>query len=131
MVSRGRPGIAAGHPDRPPREEVPEERIAGRYRVEATLGRGGMGVVYSVVDEGSGQPLALKRLLLSPDAAKQATRTALFEREYHTLVHLRHPRIVAALDYGFDTNGPYYTMELLEGSDLKQRGDVTTLFAEA
>jgi hypothetical protein len=100
------------------------ERIAGRYIVEATLGRGGMGVVYRVLDEVRRERVALKRLLFSNDASARAARTSLFEREYHTLAQLRHPRIVAAYDYGLDEQSAYYTMELLEGSDLKQGAPV-------
>lgn len=93
------------------------------YRLEDILGRGGMGAVYRVRDEESGRLLALKRLLLPPadDAtseAKRKLRGALFEREYHTLAQLAHPRVVEVFDYGVDAHGPYYTMELLEGSDL-------------
>ena len=47
-------------------------------------------------------------------------REALFEREYHTLVRLKHPRIIEVYDYGIDEHGPYYTMELLDGSDLRE-----------
>ncbi|HEX3593546.1 MAG TPA: protein kinase, partial [Polyangiaceae bacterium] len=42
----------------------------------------------------------------------------LFEREFFTLSHLRHPRIVSVHDYGVDDVGPYYAMELLDGGDL-------------
>ena len=45
---------------------------------------------------------------------------ALFEREYHTLVRLKHPRIIEVYDYGLTDQGPYYTMELLDGQDLQQ-----------
>lgn len=61
--------------------------IAGRYVVESELARGGMGVVFRVVDQSTGRVLALKRNLDSG-----ATSTALFEREYRTLVALRHLR---------------------------------------
>ena len=44
---------------------------------------------------------------------------ALFEREYHTLAQLAHPRIIEVYDYGIDDAGPYYTMELLDGGDLR------------
>src|SRR5437660_10179283 len=103
---------------------APVERIAGRYIVEATLGRGGMGVVHRVLDEVRRERVAIKRLLPSSDASARDTRTALFEREYHTLAQMRHPRIVAAYDYGLDEESAYYTMELLEGSDLKQKAPV-------
>src|SRR5262249_28078912 len=44
----------------------------------------------------------------------------LFEREYHTLAQLAHPHIVRVYDYGIDTEGPFYTMELVDGGDLQQ-----------
>lgn len=90
--------------------------IDGRYRIEGLLGEGGMGCVYAVVDELSQARLALKRL--SSGASPAAT--ALFQREYHTLVQLQHPCIVRALDYGVDARGPYYTMERLGGVDLRK-----------
>jgi hypothetical protein len=93
-----------------------EVTIAGRYRVEQLLGRGGMGAVYAVVDVASNERLALKRL--SRDASP--TMAALFEREYHTLAGLKHPCIVEVFEYGSDAEGPFYTMELIEGSDLSK-----------
>src|SRR5262245_54145381 len=91
--------------------------IAGRYQVEQVLGRGGMGAVYRVRDRRSGQICALKRGLAG-DERKAQRRSALLEREYHTLVQLAHPRIIEVYEYGVDEHGPYYTMELLEGADL-------------
>ncbi|MCP4600632.1 MAG: protein kinase [Proteobacteria bacterium] len=92
------------------------ERVAGRYRIEAQLAAGGVGVVYSAVDESTGQQVALKRLLEEHSNKQRFTR--LFQREYHTLAQLQHPRIIEVYDYGVDENGPFYTMELLDGSDL-------------
>jgi hypothetical protein len=101
------------------------ERIAGRYIVEATLGKGGMGTVYRVRDElRGGERLALKRISLPTDSSTSTRRTTLFEREYHTLAQLRHPRIVSVYDYGIDSESAYYTMELFEGVDLKQKAPV-------
>src|SRR5690349_20763695 len=88
--------------------------IAGRYQVEKVLGRGGMGSVLQVHDRSVGKSFALKR----PSPESNAKQRALFEREYHTLAGIRHPHIVEVYDYGADEEGPYYTMELLEGSDL-------------
>lgn len=94
-------------------------RIAGRYRVEARLGRGGMGTVYRVHDEVSRSEVALK--LMSSEAAPSSTRSAtLFEREYHALAELAHPRIISVHDYGVADGIPYYTMELLDGRDLRE-----------
>jgi hypothetical protein len=101
-----------------PAAEPEQPLIGDRYRVIEELGRGGMGVVYRVEDAGSNQ-LALKQLLVSGAGANQSQSISLFEREYHVLSQLAHPRVIAVYDYGVDASGPYYTMELLDGGDLK------------
>jgi hypothetical protein len=75
-----------------------------------------MASVWRVVDEVSGRALALKRL----SRKANARHVALFEREYHTLASVRHPSLVEAYDYGSDERGPFYTMELLDGSDVSR-----------
>jgi hypothetical protein len=90
--------------------------VAGRYEVLALLGRGGMAAVYRVRDRNLGTELALKRLSVGLDATQAVE---LFEREYHTLAQLAHPRVVRVYDYGVDGAHPYYTLELLDGGDLK------------
>lgn len=82
------------------------------------LGSGGMGVVYRARDESTGRIVAFKQLTSSTAGSRRATAEALFEREYHTLVRLKHPRIIEVYDYGVTDSGPYYTMELLDGTDL-------------
>jgi serine/threonine protein kinase len=94
--------------------------IAGRYSIIGRIGAGGAGVVYRVRDEVSGRLVAFKQLLTAKAGKRKRTMEALFEREYHTLVRLKHPRIIEVYDYGVAPDGPYYTMELLEGSDLGQ-----------
>lgn len=95
--------------------------VAGRYEVLSALGRGGMGGAYRVRDRTSNQVLALKRLT---EPGRQGTLVELFEREFHTLNQLAHPRIVRAFDYSFDVSPDgdhaYYTMELLDGGDLRK-----------
>jgi hypothetical protein len=73
-----------------------------------------MGAVYRARDDRTQDIIALKRLTLAKDPAA----CALFEREYRTLSDIQHPRIIRVFEYGVDSDGPYYTMELLEGSDL-------------
>ena len=87
-----------------------------RFHVEAELARGGMGAVFAVQDQATGRRVALKRL--APSAPPRAA--ALFEHEYYVLSSLKHPRIIEVYEYGIDAEGPYYTMELLEGSDLRE-----------
>ncbi len=100
-----------------------DDVIDGRYQILSPLGRGGMGEVLRVLDLTTDRELALKRMIL-PDGDRRrrsAARAILrFEREFHTLASLSHPRIVRAFDYGRTDIGPYYTMELLEGEDLRE-----------
>jgi hypothetical protein len=95
--------------------------IAGRFAIEKVLGRGATGAVFQVKDLHSGTNLALKRLMTS-DAREQRHMIPLFEREFHTLAQLAHPCIIAVYDYGVDERGAYYTMELLDGVDLRECG---------
>ena len=94
--------------------------IADRYEVLALLGRGGMSFVYRVRDVVAGREVALKLLMLAADSSK-STVAALFEREFHTLAQLRHPHVIAVHDYGLVEHAPYYSMELLDGGDLRER----------
>lgn len=86
--------------------------------MRAQLARGGMGSVFRVFDRLLSREVALKRLYVENEAARPRLST-LFEHEYRNLVHLAHPGIVDVYDYGVDRDGPYYTMELLSGDDLK------------
>ena len=107
-------------PSAPPEPSEPPARpslIAGRYRIEAAIGKGGVAQVFRVADASQGRRLALKRLRSDASSALQA----LFETEYQTLASLRHPHTVEVYEYGRDQDGAFYTMELLEGGDLRAR----------
>ena len=96
---------------------IPAElsRIGDRYRIERLLGRGGMGEVLAVTEVTTGKPFALKRLL--PGA--EARHAASLAREFHRLASLKHPNVVQVFDFGMSEGAPYYTMELLSGSDVE------------
>ena len=94
--------------------------IAKRYLTEQAIGRGGAGEVFRVRDKASGRTLALKRLAIDERHPRHADLALQFEREFHTLAQLAHPCIVAVHDYGVADGVPYYTMELLDGSDLRE-----------
>ncbi len=102
------------------RQSTHPEVIAHRYRVQHVLGHGGTSIVYRVRDDTSVREIALKQLDISFDSVKRKRAIELFEREYHTLMHLSHPRVIEVYDYGIDDFGPYYTMEVLDGGDLRQ-----------
>jgi hypothetical protein len=95
-------------------------RVADRYEVRELLGRGGMASVFKAWDEATDSAVALKLLRRERDKNQAARAAELFEREFHTLVHLSHPRVVRAHDYGFQGDQPYYAMELLDGGDLRE-----------
>jgi hypothetical protein len=101
-------------------EPVPPSMFGGRYRVEQLLGRGGMAEVYRVHDTSTQRNLALKRLVQRENSAFAGHVVQLFEHEFQTLSQLVHPRIIEAYDYNRDESGPYYTMELLDGGDLRE-----------
>ena len=92
--------------------------IAGRYRVDRLLGRGGAAEVYSVRDEQRDRAVALKRLIAPLEPRGRSSRLS-FEREYYTLTQLRHPHVVCAYDFGYNRARPFYTMQLLDGDDLR------------
>ena len=95
--------------------------VAGRYELVGLIGRGGMADVFEANDLLGGEVVALKRLRPVDDADRRRRSLELFEREFHVLSQVAHPRVVAAHDYGVEGSDPFYTMELLRGGDLHER----------
>lgn len=90
-----------------------------RYALLAKLGQGGMGTVYRAYDRLTRETVALKQVTVPAGHLQFATTstdpTLALALEFRTLAGLRHPHIVAVLDYGFDSQRyPYYTMQLIE-----------------
>lgn len=84
-----------------------------------------MGTVFRVLDASTRRMLALKTLSVPSEGIARRGRAELwFRREFHVVAGLRHPCVVEAYDYGIDHDTPYYTMELLDGHDLRDIGDV-------
>ncbi|MBI5837187.1 MAG: sigma 54-interacting transcriptional regulator [Candidatus Eisenbacteria bacterium] len=82
------------------------------------LGHGAEGEVHLVLDLASGTPRAIKVLSSSEDAQSRAR----FEREFETLVSLRHPHIVAAHDFGYLADGRLFVvLDHLPGGSLLQQ----------
>jgi serine/threonine-protein kinase len=94
--------------------------VAGKYRVEAILGEGGMGTVLAAHHVLLDQDVAVK--LLSPDLARQEGVVARFLREAKAAARLKSEHVARVMDVGtLESGQPYIVMELLEGEDLDQR----------
>src|SRR5829696_4680662 len=92
------------------------EVLAGRYRVVAPLGRGGMGEVYRADDLTLGQPVALK--FLPAHLATDPERLALFRKEVAAARRVSHPNVCRVYDITEHDGQPFLTMEFVDGEDL-------------
>jgi tRNA A-37 threonylcarbamoyl transferase component Bud32 len=94
--------------------------LAGRYRVLAQLGRGGMGVVWRAVDEVLGREVAVKELrtYTDADAPELADLRLRMQREARAAARVRHPGVVAVHDIAEVDGRPLIVMELIDGPSL-------------
>ena len=95
---------------------TPGAIVAGRYRLVALLGRGGMGEVYRAHDLTLDQPVALK--FLSGGAAADDSRLAQFHNELRTARQVSHKNVVRLYDLGDADGRRFLTMEYVDGEDL-------------
>ncbi|HOU93466.1 MAG TPA: protein kinase, partial [Polyangiaceae bacterium] len=94
--------------------------VAGKYRVDELIGRGGMGAVYRATNLAIGKRVALK--FLYPEAALDRDAVARFQREAEAASAAESAHIVEIFDSGTTDDGrPFLVMELLRGEDLRQR----------
>jgi serine/threonine-protein kinase len=90
----------------------------GPYRIERTLGRGGMGVVYAAWDERLRRRVALKQLL--PEAVDSRHRER-FRREAQAIARLDHAAIVQIYDFLETPDGDWIVMQYVDGPSLAER----------
>ena len=93
--------------------------IAGKYRIEAALARGGMGSIWRARHLGLDAAVAIKFIGAEVIAQKDARRR--FEREAKAAAQLQSAHVVDIHDYGVEGDVPYLVMELLDGEDLGVR----------
>ncbi|MER6091740.1 serine/threonine-protein kinase [Streptomyces bluensis] len=106
---------------RPPRQDPGAGRlIAGRYRLLAKLGHGGMGTVWRAKDETVDREVAVKEPRV-PDHLPDRERSKAFERmrrEARAAARLDHPAVVNVHDVAVVDGQPWIVMELVQGRSL-------------
>jgi predicted Ser/Thr protein kinase len=98
---------------------ISEKRLlSSRYRVEASLGQGGMARVYRGTDRTLDRPVAIK--VLADHLAADPSFVERFRREAQAAAGLNHPSIVAVFDTGSDDGIHYIIMEFVQGRVLQE-----------
>ncbi len=88
----------------------------GRYRIDESIGRGGMGVVYKAWDPDLHRAVALKTIvpaLVADDEVKQRLK-----REAQAAAKLQHPNVVTIYELGEAENQLFISMEYIVGENL-------------
>ena len=89
----------------------------GPYHIDASLGEGGMGIVYRATDTRSGRPVALK--VMPPEMLDDPARRQRFALEARAASALDHPGIVKVIEIGRGECGDFIAMEYIEGRALQ------------
>jgi DNA-binding beta-propeller fold protein YncE len=96
---------------------APGTTFAG-YRIDALVGRGGMGVVYRAMDLSLERPVALK--LIAPELVEDERFRARFLREPRLAASLDHPNVIPIYEAGEHDGQLYLAMRFVGGRDLKR-----------
>ena len=107
---------ASGYED--DRLEAMRAEFADRYEVVESLGHGGMGAIYKARQKQPQRVVVLK-VMLNGRFASRKYRVR-FEREAQAVARLKHPGIVSVYEYGEVNGQPYFTMEYVEGANVKE-----------
>ncbi|MFB6549222.1 serine/threonine-protein kinase [Streptomyces sp. NPDC056405] len=109
-----------GHAESSAQDAGAGRLIAGRYRLMAKLGHGGMGTVWRAKDETVDREVAVKEPRV-PDHLPERERDNAFERmrrEARAAARLDHPAVVNVHDVAVVDDQPWIVMELVQGRSL-------------
>jgi len=95
---------------------LPGRLLAGRYRIIALLGKGGMGEVYRADDLTLGQAVAMK--FLPDEATSNEGLLERFKNEVRIARRVSHPNVCRVYDVGDVDGATFFTMEYVDGEDL-------------
>src|SRR3984957_3277417 len=96
--------------------------IAGRYRLQAPIGRGAMGVVWRARDQLLDRDVAVKEVQIA-DTLTDVERAHAYQRtlrEAKTAARLNHPAVVTVYDVAEDEGRPWIVMQLIHAQSLDQ-----------
>lgn len=93
--------------------------LAGRYRLDARIGSGGMSTVYRAFDRTLERTVAIK--VMHREIARDSDQLERFRREARAVAQLNHPHVVGVIDAGEEDGRPFIVFEHVEGETLKQR----------
>lgn len=97
----------------------PGAELAGRYRIERLLGRGGMGAVYRAYDRELEEDVAVK--VLMPAAFEEGTAAIQnLKQEIRLARKISHPNVVRTHDLGEAGGMRFLTMEFVPGTTLRE-----------
>ena len=102
-------------------ESIVGTTVGGRFRIDARIAAGGMGVVYKAEQQPLGRPVAVKILRAPQDPRMDESFSKRFLLEAAAVANLAHPNTVIVHDYGRDGEVLYFAMEFLEGMTLTAR----------
>ena len=102
-------------------QHAPGSVLAGRFRIEAMLGIGGMGVVYRATDLALDVPVALK--LLRPELASRPDAFERFRQELLMARQVSSPHVVRIHDLAQHDGQWLISMDFIDGEGLDRRLD--------
>ncbi len=102
----------------PPSLESLAKTMRGIFEPIESIGRGGMGAVFKGRQCSLNRIVALK--VMPPQAADGGSIIHRFQREAELLARLSHPNVVGIYEFGLAGNFPYFMMDFVDGSSLRQ-----------